>query len=605
MMTKIVESPNVRAQNEAVAALKARGFKFGLTVGDAFIRGIRDLGYKNNAYALDELIDNSIQAGAGRVDVLFGFEKTNSDKKPSELAIVDDGHGMSEDMIRLAVLWGGTHREGDRTGMGRYGYGLPSACVSIGKRFTVYSKVAGGDVYAVAVDLDAIGAGEYNDADGEIVIPEPTKAKLPKFVAAAIAKAYPEGWASGTVVVIDKLDRVEWTTVGGLRENLLRNFGVTYHKLRNSVAIYVGDTYCEPIDPLFLTPDFRFFDLEGDDDRAQAFEPLEIEIKDPKTRQPIGNMVVRLAYMPPTFGSIDKRKDAVKKNANERFAIIKEYHGILFSRMGRLIGAEMKSPFTVFQNNDRYIKVEVEFPAVLDEEFGITTSKQQVTVSERIWEILKVAGVPKAIEQLRGKVKELKAKIKEERQAAKEGAKRAAEEAMEAAKKNLRGPSAETQARQEERGRVQLEKSAKDRADQSGRSAADEQAELLLILKDRPFKIEFETIAGGMFFRADMLGATKVLYINRAHRFYEDLYNGPSSTVAVRAALEVLLLAIADSILDAPDETARVYRVEVPNWSTKLDLALEELSEHVGLSDDDEADEPAWSPDEDEPAEAA
>jgi hypothetical protein len=604
-MTKTIESPNVIAQNEAVAALKARGFKFGLTVGDAFVRGIRDLGYKNNAYALDELIDNSIQAGAGRVDVLFGFEKTNSDKKPSELAIVDDGHGMSPDMIRLAVLWGGTHREGDRTGMGRYGYGLPSACVSIGKRFTVYSKTVGAEVEAVTVDLEAIGSGEYNDADGEIVIPEPKKAKLPKFVAAAIEKAYPDGWASGTVVVIDKLDRVEWTTVGGLRENLLRNFGVTYHKLRNAVSIYVGDTYCEPIDPLFLTPDFRFFDIEGDDDRAQAFEPLEIEIKDPKTRQPIGNMVVRLAYMPPTFGSIDKRKDAVKKNANERFAIIKEYHGILFSRMGRLIGAEMKSPFTVFQNNDRYIKVEVEFPAVLDEEFGITTSKQQVTVSDRIWEILKVAGVPKAIEQLRGKVKELKAKIKEERDAAKEGAKRAAEEAMEAAKKNLRGPSAETQARQEERGRVQLEKNAKDRADQSGRSAADEQAELLLTLKDRPFKIEFETIAGGIFFRADMLGATKVLYINRAHRFYEDLYNGPSSSTAVRAALEVLLLAIADSILDAPDETARVYRVEVPNWSTKLDLALEELSEHVGQSEDDESDEPAWSPDQDEAAEAA
>lgn len=604
-MTKTIQSPNVIAQNEAVAALKARGFKFGLTVGDAFVRGIRDLGYKNNAYAIDELIDNSIQAGAGRVDVLFGFERTSSDKKPSELAILDDGHGMSPDMVRLAVLWGGTHREGDRTGMGRYGYGLPSACVSIGKRFTVYSKVEGGEVHAVTVDLEAIGNGDYNDANGEILIPEPQKAKLPKFVAAAIEAAYPDGWRSGTAVVIDKLDRIAWTTLGGLRENLLRNFGVTYHKLRNAVALYVGGTYCEPIDPLFLTPGFRFYDLEGDPDRAMAFEPLEVEIKDLKTRAPIGNMIVRLAYMPPTFGSIDKRKDAVKQNANERFAVLKEYHGILFSRMGRLIGTEMKTPFTVFQNNDRYIKVEVEFPAALDEEFGITTSKQQVTVSDRIWDILKQAGVPKAIEQLRAKVKDLKAKQKEEREAAKEGQKRAAEEAMEAAKKHLRGPSVETQARQEARGRDQLEKSAQERAGQSGRSVDEEQRELTLVLKDRPFKLEFETIPGGMFFRADMLGGTKVLYINRSHRFYQDLYDGPSSSTEVRAALEVLLFAIADSILDAPPDTERVYRVELPTWSTKLDLALEELSQNVGLDIDGVEDELDVGQDETEAAQAA
>ena len=604
-MIKTIESPNVAAQNEAVAALKARGFKFGLTVGDAFVRGIRDLGYKSSAYALAELVDNSVQAGAGRVDVVLGFEKTSSDKKPSELAIVDDGHGMAPDMIRLAMLWGGTHREGDRSGMGRYGYGLPSSCVSIGKRFTVYSKIEGGHVHSVTVDLEAISAGDYNDGEGEIVIPEPKKAKLPKFVMAAIEAAYPNGWTSGTAVVIDKLDRLQWTTVGGLRENLLRSFGATYHKLRNAFAIYVGGTYCEPIDPLFLTPDFRFYDLEGDVDRAQAFEPLEIEIKDPKTREAIGNMIVRLAYMPPTFGSIDKRKEAVSKNANERFPVLKDYHGILFSRMGRLIGVEAKTPWTVFVNNDRYIKVEVEFPASLDEEFGITTSKQQVTVSERIWDILKQAGVPKAIEQLRGKVKEMKSKQKEEREAAKAGEARAAEEAMAAAKAHLRGPSVETQARQEARGRDQLAKTAQERAEQSGRSAEEEQKELVLVLRNRPFKLEFESISGGMFMRADMLGTTKMLFINRAHRFYQDLYAGSTSSPEVRAALEVLLFAIADSMLDAPDESARMYRVELPNWSTKLDIALEELSQNIGHSGDGDAEEPAWSAEEDEAAQAA
>jgi hypothetical protein len=41
---------------------------------------------------------------------------------------------------------------------GRYGYGLPSSCVSQGQRFTVYSIVEGGSVHAVTWTHNA-GAG--------------------------------------------------------------------------------------------------------------------------------------------------------------------------------------------------------------------------------------------------------------------------------------------------------------------------------------------------------------------------------------------------------------------------------------------------------------
>lgn len=580
-------SPNLEAQHAYVEALKERGFKFGLTVGDAFVRGIRDLGYKSTANAIAELIDNSVQAGASRVDILFGYEKTSSDKKPSEVAILDNGHGMEAEMIRFAVMWGGTHREGNREGMGRYGYGLPCSSVSIGKRFTVYSKIESGTINAVTIDLEAISAGDYTDDTGEIIVPAPKTAKLPKFVAEAIAATYPEGW-HGTVVVIDKLDRIEWKTSGALRENLLRNFGVTYHKLRSEASLFVDCDYVEPIDPLFLTPGFRFYDLDGDNDRAIALDPIRIGVKDPKSRDDIGDIVVRLAYFPPTFGSIDKRRDAVAKNANPRFAVMRDYHGILFSRMGRLIDVEMRPPWGVFQNNDRYVKVEVEFPAALDEEFGITTSKQQVTVSERIWDILKQHGVPKAIEQMRGKVSELKKLRREAAESPAPGEERPSEEAMGDAKQLMREPSKETKAKQESEGEKRLKQNAEVRATESGRTAEEEEKQLLLELGGRKFKIEIENLPGGQFFRCEMLSSTKVLYINRSHRFYQDVYDGPKSSPEVRAALEVVLLAIGDSILDASPETSRMYKVELPSWSQKIDIALERLAENVGLSNDRE-----------------
>src|SRR5206468_4610615 len=126
----------LEAQRKYLKALKAEHFRFNLIVADAFINGIRDIGYKSTATALDELIDNSIQAEAANIFLVLGFGDSQS--KPNSIAVIDDGHGMDPDMIRVAMLWGGSHRINNRDGFGRYGYGLPSACVSQGRRFTVY-----------------------------------------------------------------------------------------------------------------------------------------------------------------------------------------------------------------------------------------------------------------------------------------------------------------------------------------------------------------------------------------------------------------------------------------------------------------------------------
>ena len=74
---------------------------------------------------------------------------------------------------------------------------------------------------------------------------------------------------------------------------------------------------------------------------------------------------------------------------------------MIFSRNGRLIDVQTRTPWTSFINNDRYIKVEIEFAAALDEHFGVTTAKQQVTVSPLIWDLLSEAGLPKAISNTR------------------------------------------------------------------------------------------------------------------------------------------------------------------------------------------------------------
>jgi hypothetical protein len=535
------------AQRAYARRLGARS-QVGLMIPEAFVRGIRDLGYRSNGDAIAELIDNAIQALANRVDVAFGYDGAKSSKKPTQLAIIDNGHGLEPEMIRMAVMWGGTHREGDRTGLGRYGYGLPCASVSLGRRFSIYSAVKGGALHAVTLDLDELDTGHYSDGKADIIVPVPRPAVLPGFVADRIEHAYPQGWRSGTVIVIEKLDRLEWSTALGLGENLRRQFGVTYHKLRDIASLFVDGTLVEPIDPLFVTPGHYLHDL--DSDRAQALDPVTVAVKDAATGAEQGQLVLRYAWLPPSFGSIDKSRDAVGLNANPRFAILKDYHGIIFSRNGRLIDVQTRTPWTTFINNDRYIKIEVEFSASLDEAFGVTTSKQQVTVKPHVWNLLREAGLPKAIEQLRAKVREAK-----------------------------------------------LDRRAAALSPAPGERALSERAMGVLARSTEPehqfdfglplaqYRLQFESLPGGAFFRVNRDAGARTLHINMSHRFYGALYDSGCSTAELKSALEILLFCFGDVVLDGGSGLCGAHHQQIQAWSSRLDRALATMSSQIVSGD--------------------
>jgi hypothetical protein len=406
-MPEAPNAENMIAAQRLYAQEYLRDGRSGLFVPEAFVRGIRHIGYKSNVEAISELIDNSIQAYAERIDLVFAFAEGGSTAKPTRIALVDDGHGMDPSMLSLALMWGGTHRENDRTGLGRFGYGLPCATVSIGRRFTIYSKIAAGEVFKVTLDLDLLETGGYRNSQSDIVIPPAQPSQLPAFVIDFIERTYPTGWSSGTVVVIEKLDRLDWTTATGLRRNLMRHFGVAYHKLLSAASIFVDGDRVRPIDPLFLSPECELYSL--DEDRAAALEPIIIELDASRFAASPARIVLRYAWLPPSFGATDKSRDATGINANDRFPIIKQYHGLIFSRNGRIVDVQSRTPWTTFINNDRYIRVEIEFSASLDEAFGVTTAKQQVSVSPEMWDCLAAAGLPKAIEHLRSKVRFAKA----------------------------------------------------------------------------------------------------------------------------------------------------------------------------------------------------
>src|SRR5690242_16884653 len=135
---KSLLATDLENQHAYVEQLSKQGERgYALIAASTFVQGMRDSGYKSTATAIDELIDNSYQVGANRIDVV----SFTDGKSITGIAVIDDGHGMEARMVRASVLWGGTHRFNDRSGFGRYVFGLPSAAVSITKEYEVYSKV--------------------------------------------------------------------------------------------------------------------------------------------------------------------------------------------------------------------------------------------------------------------------------------------------------------------------------------------------------------------------------------------------------------------------------------------------------------------------------
>ena len=587
-MTKhTMTTETTERQRAYVKAQKAKGNGLGVVFADAFLRGMRDIGYRSPAWALAEQIDNAVQAAAKTISIRFGFDKKNKSKaKPDQFALIDDGNGMIPEMLGYAVRWGGTDREGDRNGFGRYGYGLPSSAVSLAKRYTVYSKTHETEWHAVTVDIDelASAAGDIKRTE-EALTARPTK--LPKWLLDTEDQIALGSVESGTVVVLEDLDRLRslagWITVKTLQSKLLQQFGVIYRHWLGERRVFVNGTRALPVDPLFLMEHGRFFDETPD--RAIRVEARTFEVE--TSRGTKGTVTIRASLLPPNFQLADPSQFGRKgaKN-NSRFNIMKEYNGLLICRERRQIDC-VAPRWTTFQVHERNVKIEIDFDPELDEFFGITTAKQQVVIADDMWEKLQHSGrggggLKDLVKDMKSRRDDLSDTLKAEARS-KEGEKkpRASTVAMTETEK-FKGSTTEPTAEQREEAERNLDREAKERAEASGKPHEEVVEELREETSKRRWEIEFAAIPEGPFYRPKRLGEQKRIILNTDHPFFSKVYDLAPD---VRAALEVLLLVLAERELEASADAEIFYKAERQRWSERLRHALDVLTTDEALAD--------------------
>lgn len=101
--------------------------------------------------ALADLVDNSVDAGAGNVLIRFVQDGT----RIVGLEVVDDGKGMDDATIDLAMTYAHTRDYSD-TDLGHFGLGLKAASLSQARVLTVWSKAAGSPAVGRMLDGDNI-----------------------------------------------------------------------------------------------------------------------------------------------------------------------------------------------------------------------------------------------------------------------------------------------------------------------------------------------------------------------------------------------------------------------------------------------------------------
>lgn len=117
------------------------------------ITSLRSFGYSIEA-AVADLVDNSVSAGARRIDIFFTWAGP-----ASWVAVLDDGRGMTVDELvsAMTVAARGSYEARASEDLGRFGMGLKSASFSQAARLTVGTRTGIGAEEAVRTwDLSVV-----------------------------------------------------------------------------------------------------------------------------------------------------------------------------------------------------------------------------------------------------------------------------------------------------------------------------------------------------------------------------------------------------------------------------------------------------------------
>ncbi len=331
---------------------------------------LRDIGYDFHT-ALADLVDNSVTAGASRINIYTEFEPNGS-----YVLVSDDGSGMGELEVIEALRFG-SRRKYRQNELGRFGLGLKTGSFSQCRRLTVVTRTAmtRAVVRVRTIDLNRIEREDRWSVTANESTPAIERAK-------DLLRESP-----GTVVVWEELDRVlpeRFAETGWGRRRLAslatrtsEHLAMVFHRFiagqvpqRAEVVICVNDTKLRPWDP-----------FAGD-------EPARVELPE------------QVFEIETESGSFDVRFRGYVLPARDRFSSVEEFErlsgplkwnrqqGFYTYRANRLVQHGGWSGLRGIDEHTKLARASIDFDTDLDEAFQINVAKMRVALPPTLRQML-------------------------------------------------------------------------------------------------------------------------------------------------------------------------------------------------------------------------
>ena len=338
---------------------------------------LRSMGYSFES-AVADVVDNSISAHAQNVRILFPTTPLDE----LALGILDDGDGMTSDVLFEAMRYGCLSAETERSedDLGRFGMGMKSASLSQCRRLTVVCY-EGNKLNGFTWDYNHIIETQ------DWMIQELNPAEIESLPYIQILKDQ----GRGTIVIWQDFDVLSnssggqvYSTLIDLRSSLESTLALIYHRYLSGVGtsrlhIYINELDIKPLDPF----------LEQHP-KTTIKKEIELDILDSSG---VERMIKIRPFILP-FATELKEKDKQLIGGIEN---LRAKQGFYVYRNKRLIiwgtwfGMKQRAELT------KNARIRVDIPNSLDDIWSIDIKKQQATIPKQILHRLKKA-VDEALE---------------------------------------------------------------------------------------------------------------------------------------------------------------------------------------------------------------
>lgn len=584
-------------------AVLTRILKEGATVplffAQTLIQSLRDVGYNHTTSALCEHVDNALQAAATEIRVLFR-QTGRAGSFRTDVAVYDNGRGMSPNVLKVATSFGGSTSFNNRADIGRFGMGMKTAALSMSPTLELYSWQERSAFYNMTLDVEGIGKERANLVE----LPDPQLlTTLPDEVSELFTRAL--SWpkdrteqelfagdaqlaerlgASGTIVYMPNCDHLSYARAQNLATHAIQEMSRVYRRfIAKGLRLYVNNRLVEAFDPTYSIATARHAripDLPVKHSRLIVSKQLDVRIHE--NGEETAPITVKLYKLP-----IEDWYSLPRKTLKNDLRVFDRLT-VSILRNDREVFAGAIPKLTSGHSITHWYRIQIDFPGVLDEAFGVAANKQGVRMKERVYSAIE-SGIGDDIATMNEEIR----RFQTAQASAREAAKPSASETRATEVDHLQGKPLEDDLPPEEKS--QIEANLRGLAVSLRRdNETDEEA--FQRVRESKYLIAFRHDQFWPFYHVEHKFGRVILWLNTAHPFFGKLYE-PVQKIEVQrvtdeeagevgpenphdgpvVALELLLLSLArtQSLLAAKDpEFGRMLETFRREWSESYRIQL-------------------------------